>query len=86
MQVLDQRADALVEDREILCFALEDGAVGVAVPVPFAVVERDHTSPRLDQAAGHQQTLRHTRGAVVIDEDLRVAGAVAGNDARIFPG
>src|SRR5262249_1707531 len=84
VQVLDKGADALVENREILGFALEDRAIGTAVPVPFAVVERDHTGTSFNQPPGHKETLWHTRGAVVVHENLWIAGSVSGYDTGVF--
>ena len=87
VQVLDQGADALVEDREVLLLRAGRWSCwpgprrSAAVPVPLAVVERDDAGAGLDQPAGHQQALRHARGAVAVHEHLRVAGAVAGDDA-----
>jgi len=59
VKVLNQGADALVEDREVLRLAQEDGIIRpaldvlAAMPVPLAVVERDHARPSLDEPPGH---------------------------------
>ncbi len=53
MEILDKRADALVEDGEIFRFTLEDGIVVAAMPIPFAVIQSDHPRARFDQAPGH---------------------------------
>src|SRR6516225_6046140 len=83
MQILNERADAAIEDGKVLLFAQEDGGVGPplsvppAVPVPLAVIQRDHPRTGLDQPAGHEQTLGYARSAVAVHEDLRIPGAVA---------
>ena len=71
MQVANQGADALIEERELDPLAAEDVVARSAVPVPFAVVERHDTDAGLDESAGHQHALRHARGAVVVDENRR---------------
>src|SRR5262249_33208178 len=84
MQVLDEGAHALVEDREVLAFALEDRVVRPAVPVPLAVVERDNAGAGFHEPPGHEQALRDAWSAVVVHEDLRIAGSVALHHARVF--
>ena len=85
MQVFDEGADALIEDREILGFPQEDGVIGpplgilAAVPVPLAVIQRDDAGPGFNQTPGEQEALRHARGAVPVHEDLGVAGPVTGH-------
>ena len=86
MEILDQGADALVENRKVFGFPLKDGIVRPAVPVPLAVVKCDDAGAGLDQSPGHQQALRHARGAVLVHEDVRVAGPVTIHNSRIFLG
>src|SRR5204862_5679822 len=89
VQVVDEGADALVEDRKIFSFAEKDGVVGPAlgvaapVPVPIAVIERHDADAGFDEPAREEQALRHARGAVAVHEDGGVAGAVARDYARI---
>src|SRR5262249_54554727 len=88
VQVFHESADALVEDGKVFLLTQENGVVGPAlgitptVPVPLAVIQRDNARARFDEPAGHQQALRHTRGAVAVHEYLRVAGAVTIDDGR----
>ena len=84
VQVLDQRADALIEDREVLALAIENRVVRTAVPVPLAVVQRHDSGTCFDQSPRHQQTLRHARRAIAVDRDFRIASAVTSNNARVF--
>ena len=84
VQVVQQGAQALVEDRKIFGLAGEDRAVGDAVPVPLAVIERHHAGAGFDQSAGQEQALRNARRAVLVDEDLGIARAVTRRHAGIF--
>ena len=54
------------------------------MPVPLAVVERHHTGSGFDEPASQQQALRNARGPVAVDEDVRVACAIACADSRVF--
>src|SRR6056297_2040775 len=53
VEVLHQRAEALVEHGEIFAGTLEISAV----PVPSGKAESDATGPGLDEAAGHEKLI-----------------------------
>ena len=78
VQVLDQRAEGLVEQREMR----EQFAVIVAVKIPAAKIERDTACPRFDEAAGREKMFAVARRAVAVI--LRVALAVALAHVRGF--
>ncbi len=90
MEILQQRTDALIEDRELFAFAHENrivlAAFGVhaAVPIPLAIVERHHAHTCLNQASRDQHALRHARSSVAVDEYLRVAHTITLDHLRIF--
>ena len=78
MEVVDQGAQALVQQRKVLAQRPEV----VAMMVPAAEGQRDATHAGLDQPTRHQELFHQLRAAVV--PVPRVALAVPLDDARVF--
>src|SRR5215831_7971891 len=78
MQILQERAQALIEQRQVLTQRPEV----VSVMIPPAEGERDASSPGLDQAAGDEEMFHQLRTAVIAV--ARIALAVAGAHLRVF--
>ena len=70
VQVLDERADTLIEGRQILFFPIEDGVVGPAVPVPFAVIQRDDPDTGFEPSKCEECHVAY-RAPAFFDDEIR---------------
>src|SRR5262245_35573606 len=78
VQILDERADPLVEQRQVL----PKRAEVIPVMVPSAKRQRHAASTRFDETPGNQHVFHELRAAVVAI--LWIAGTVTRADLRIF--
>src|SRR5207302_10051299 len=72
VQILDQRAHALIEQRAVGVFELREV---VAVKIPATEIERHASSPRFHELSSDQKVLEVTRRAVAII--TRIAFAIS---------
>ena len=84
-QVVEQGADGLIDDRQVLAQPLE--VVGVRVPAD-RLVDGDEAHARLDQPPGQQQPLAELVAAVAVAQLVRllvdVEGPVASRGDRMI--
>ena len=73
MEVLDESAEALIEEREV---GEEFGVIG-AVEVPAAEVESDAAGTGFDEAAGDEEVFAVARGSVAVVFGIAFAVAIA---------